>query len=211
MHMRILSSPGKSSPFAPSRTARALFCAAAALTALFAAPATSQAAFHLWNITEVYTNSSGTLQFIELKDPAGFQQFVGSQQISVTNTGNTITHSFTLPPATLPGNSLNHSLLFGTAGLAAAGGPVPDYILPDNFLFAAGGSISFFGANGGGYTALPTDGTLSRTWNGGNAVNTPTNYLGQTGTVVVPEPATFGLFSTFGAALAVFGGRRNRR
>src|SRR5882762_7539822 len=118
-----------------------------------------QAAFHLWSLREVYTDSSGSLQFIELVDNFGGEQFVGGQQIQVSNLGGTITHSFTFP-SNLPSESLNHAFLLGTAGLQAAGGPAPDFIVPANFLFAAGGSISFFNASGS-YTALPTDGVNS--------------------------------------------------
>jgi hypothetical protein len=157
------------------------------------APIPARAAFHLWNIDEVYTNSSGTLQFIELTDSSGGQNFVNGQQIQVSNTGNTLTNTFTIPGSSLPGNTFNHSLLLGTAGIQAAGGPAPDYIIPNGFLFAAGGTISFWGSNGGAYTALPTDGLLSRTWNGGNATNTPTNFAGASGTVVTPEPASLAI------------------
>jgi hypothetical protein len=83
-------------------------------------------------------------------------------------------------------------LLFGTSGIQAAGGPQPDYIIPNGFLFQSGGSISFFGANSGPYTALPTNGLLSRDWTSGtDLLNSPTNYAGQSGVVTpVPEPST---------------------
>lgn len=165
---------------------------------LVALPA--QAAFHLWGINEVYTNSSGSLQFIELTDTFGGQPFTAGQQIQVSNVGNTLTNTFTVPSNT-PNDTFNHSLLFGTAGLQAAGGPAPDFIIPNGFLFSAGGSISFFGFNSGAYTALPTDGSLSRTWSGGNAVNSPKNFAGQTGVVVVPEPVTLSLIAGSGIYL----------
>jgi hypothetical protein len=146
----------------------------------------AQAAFHLWSLQEIYSDSSGNLQFIELVDHSGGQNFVGGTTLSVANIGNTITHNFTFP-SNLPTDSFNHTMLLGTAGLAAAGGPTPDYIIPNNFLFTAGGAISFFQASGS-YTALPTDGSLARVWGDGNAVNSPQNFAGQMGVVVVPEP-----------------------
>lgn len=168
------------------------------------------AAFHLWAITEVYSNNSGTLQFIELRDTFGGQGFVNNQQVRVSNIGNTQTNTFTITTGTLPGSTLNHSLLFGTAGVQAAGGPAPDYIIPDNFLFTTGGTINFFGLNSGPYTALPIDGILSRTWTGGDAVNTPTNFPGQTGFVNgVPEPSTL-LLSSCAAGLFGLYRRRSR-
>ena len=144
------------------------------LVAAFAAPAFSpraQAAFHLWNLNEIYSNSSGSLQFIELSC-----------------------------------STANKKYLIGTAGIQAAGAPAPDVIVPNGFLFAAGGFISFFGANSGAYTAIPTNGSLSRTWTGGDAVNSPTNYAGQSGLIVIPEPATLGLAT--GAVVCLLRRRR---
>jgi hypothetical protein len=183
----------------------AVFCA----STVFAPSA--RAAFHLWNITEVYTNSSGTLQFIELRDSSGGQNSVNSHQIQVTNLSSTQTNTFVIPGNSLPGSTLGHALLFGTAGIQAAGGPAPDYPIPNGFLFSAGGTISFFGQNGGPYTQLPTDGLLSRTWNGGDALNTPENFAGQTGTVNgVPEPSTL-ILTSLGAVLCGMVRRRSLR
>jgi hypothetical protein len=154
----------------------------------------ARAAFHQWNLNELYTNSTGTLQFIEMQTSVDFQDSTNGQHITVTNgTSNTFNLMSNLPSST----TSNHFLLFGTAGIHAAGGPIPDFIIPNNFLFINGGTISFFGAGGSyapmAYSALPTDGTMSRIWGGNsnNAVNSPTNFAGQTGVVVVPEPTTF--------------------
>lgn len=150
------------------------------------APVTVRAAFHLWNIREVYTDASGTLQYIEFFTSASSQQFVAGQSISVTPTGGGAPHVFTIP-SNLPGDTTSHAFLIGTAAADAAGAPTPDYIIPTNFLFSGGGTISFWGANSGPYTALPTDGVMSRTWGDGNANNTPQNFAGQIGFVVPPS------------------------
>ena len=156
---------------------------------MIATPA--RAAFHLWNLQELYSNSSGTLQFIELFTTSNTQtNFSVVRSITVSNVGATLTNTFNLPTGTLAPTA-NKSLLFGTAGLQAAGGPAPNYIIPNGFLFPAGGSITFFGANSGAYAALPTNGTASRIWAGGNnTINSPTNFAGQTGVVVIPEPTS---------------------
>jgi hypothetical protein len=186
------------------RTNRAhlAFITGACCATFIAAPV--QAAFHTWRIREIYTDASGTRQFIELFCPDSGQTFVNGQQITVSSGGST--HTFTLDHG-LPGgaDSFNHALLFSTSGAQAAGAPAPNYILNDNFLFAGGGTISFFGANSGSYTALPTDGVLSRTWGDGNAVNSPQNFAGAVGLVVVPEPATCALFAlgALGVGLAL--------
>lgn len=181
-----------------------LIACAVCLATVSATPA--KAAFHFWNLNEIYTNSSGTLQFIEFSTTFGGQQFVTGQQITIHNIGDTIQNTFTIP-SNLPSDSTNKKFLLGTAGLAAAGGPTPDYIIPSNFLFSAGGSITFFGANPGSYSALPTDGFLSRTWGGGNALNSPTNFAGQSSPV--PEPTT--MILTPLAAGAMYLVKRRRR
>lgn len=176
-----------------------------AIAAISLASSPARAAFHLWNVTEVYSNSSGSLQFIELSDTSGGQNFVGGQSINIVSGDGNTTHHFSLPAGSLSGSTLNHHLLFGTAGIQAAGAPKPDYIIPDGFLFTDGGTLSFFGANGGGYAALPIDGTLSRNWNDGTSVNSPQNFAGAVGQIVVPEPATAGVLAacTTGAFLGL--------
>src|SRR5262245_15899084 len=125
---------------------RRLICAAAVVaTTAIATP--SQAAFHLWTLSEAYSNASGTLQFLELSDPTfGGQQVVQGTTLSVTNAAMTMTHNF-LFPNNLPGDSLNHTFILGTAGIQAAGGPAPDFIIPNGFLFQGGGDISYFNAS----------------------------------------------------------------
>jgi hypothetical protein len=170
--------------------------------AIAMAPSPAQAAFHLWNIRELYSDSSGNLQFIELFDTSGFQNFVGGQQVSVTSGGST--HVFTIPGGSLPGNTLNHALLIGTSGIQGAGGPMPDYIMPSGFLFTGGASITFFGANSGPYSALPTDGAHSRVFGTlTDALDSPQNFAGQIGAINVPEPSTVGLLALGGAGILV--------
>lgn len=154
-----------------------------------------QAAQHFWNLKEIYSNSSGTLQFIEMFTSSGGQNDFTAAQFTVNVTGAGPMHTFNVPQVNLVGDTTNKHLLFGTSGLQAAGGPAPDYIIPDNFLYTGGGSITFFGANSGAYTALPLDGLMSRIWGGGNNVtNSPTNFGMQTGVVNgVPEPTTMAL------------------
>jgi hypothetical protein len=187
------------SMFSRARCESLLAVTAAAMLLSTAAPV--HAAFHLWTISEVYSDASGSLQFIELVDNNGSQQFVGGQTFNLSNSGNTITHSYTFPNS-FGVDSFGHHMLLGTAGIQAAGGPTPDFIIPNNFIFTAGGNISFYNASGA-YPGLPTDGNLSYTWGGGTAANTPENFAGQTGHVTVPEPASASLLLAGIGALTV--------
>ncbi len=158
-----------------SRNVLAVVCATILCSAMI-----SRAAFHLWNIREVYTDSSGSKQFIEFFTTSGSEQFVGGRQISVGN--GVTTNTFTIP-SNLPGSTANKAFLIGTASITNFGSPAPDYVIPDNFIFTNGGTITFFGANSGAYTNLATDGILSRTWNAGNATNSPQNFAGTVGMI----------------------------
>src|SRR5205085_1519295 len=116
------------------------------LTLLAATPA--RAAFHLWTIREVYTDASGTNQFIELFCVTAGQVFVGGQSLTVSSggTNHTVTLSTNVP------DTASRAILIGTVGITNFGAPPPNYIISNSFIFPGGGSISFFGANSGAYT-----------------------------------------------------------
>ena len=160
----------------------------------------ARAANHLWDISEIFSNSSGTVQFIELHDDFSFEGFFNGLQLLSSNSAATQTNTFTFP-ADLPDpiNTSNKYVLIATAGFTAAPGSVtPDYILtmPSNFLFTGGGSITYTGSfDSISYASMPTDGTMSLTRNltthvVTTAVNSPTNFTGASGSV--PEPAVGG-------------------
>ena len=192
------------------RFTRGLLSAASFVLALLIMSAPVQGAFHLWQIREIYTDASGTLQFIELFTSDFGQEFVGGQQVVSRNTGNTLQNTFTIP-SNLPSGTANHSFLLGTAGIDPSGGPAPDFVIPNNFLFASGGTITFFGTPSSvTYAALPTDGLLSRSIpSGANSLNSPLNFAGQGGSVV-PEPTTFALFALSGLGVFWMLRRRSR-
>jgi hypothetical protein len=58
---------------------------------------------------------------------------------------------------------------------------------------------------------LPTDGALSQTVGGGTAVNSPQNFAGQTGRVVVaPEPSAIALLGAAAACGFMWSARRRK-
>src|SRR6266404_9104653 len=163
----------------------------ASLFGIILAATSAQAAFHLWQITQLYSDPTGTVQFIELTNG----NFDGENLLM----GHTITsnsHSYTFPN-NLPFNTANHHCLIATPGyVAISGAPTPDYVLPsNNFFSVSSDTINYAGVNMLGFTAgqLPTDGvnSLNRAYNSMIlfiAENSPTNFAGDTGSVSPPPP-----------------------
>lgn len=139
--------------------------------------------FHVFHINEVYSNTDGTVQFIEFVGDAPGQDLWAGHSINSSNGTSTNTYNITtnLPSADTSGKSV----LVATQGFADLGIVTPDYIIPNGFLFATNGSINFPGMFGGtlSWPQLPTDGTSSLNRDGSTGTNSPTNYAGNTGTV----------------------------
>jgi serralysin len=199
------------------------FAVAVALAALAPRPA---AAFgHLWEFTELYSNSDGCVQFIEMFSDTTQENTLSIMFIRSTNGAQDFHFG-----SNLAGNTLNRHILIATAAFAAQPGAVtPDYIMPDGFLRPGGDTLTLWNegqAQGGPYPGLPELSWDTYTYAAGLlplngtssihrdhdlitlATNDPTNYAGQSGSVTpVPEPATaFGL----GAGLAVLAAGRRR-
>ena len=118
--------------------------------------------FHLWKITEVYSNADGSVQFIELRVNVSGENFIANHVISFTPTGGSAVN-YTIP-TNLVGNTSNKSLLLATSGFSSLpGGVTPDFIIPSGFLSAGGGTLNVFGVDSitFGTGVLPTDGVNS--------------------------------------------------
>lgn len=144
-------------------------------------PTNAYAVFHFWEINEIYSNSDGTFQFIELFTSFDGQQFVGGHDIDATSDGNTNTFTFGNNSQT---PTSGHNLLLATSAIAATPGfPTPDYTIQSNFFEPTANSttINFIGAdsvtiNGG----IPIDGINSVDDSGTELTASPTNYDGAT-------------------------------
>jgi|CXWL01.1.fsa_nt_gi hypothetical protein len=151
---------------------------------------------HSWRVNELYSNATGTIQFIELKECCGLSQeiFVVAEEV----TSNTSTFMF---PGNLIGPTSNKTLLLATDGFAALpGAPARDYAISANFFSINGDTIRYnpqgnydtFSFDSG---VLPTDGVNSiqitnfNTHTFVTGPNTPTNYAGQTGSISGNIPA----------------------
>jgi hypothetical protein len=160
---------------------------------------TANATFHLNQITQLYSNKDGTVQFIELRSNAGGQQFLAGH--TITSSQGTASHSFAFP-SNLPGDTATttsggyyggtsttyKSFVIGTQGFAALNVVTPDFIVPNGFLFTANGNLNYGeGADTLSYASLPNDGKLALNRNGTMSVNSPTNFAGAAATVSIAD------------------------
>lgn len=145
------------------------------------------ASFHLWTMNELYSNTDGSVQYLEMTALAGGQQNLLGHVLLTKLNGVNQAYGF---PTNLPGNSAGKKMLIATQGFAALNIVTPDYVVPNNFFARPGGIVDF--ANGADiwqHGALPTDGNLSLNRDGSTAINSPTNFAGQTGRIVAAAPA----------------------
>jgi hypothetical protein len=144
----------------------------------------AQAFFHLWRFTEVFSSADGDVQFIELAVTNNGENFAQGATITSTSTGRVFTF-----PENLAGNTANKRLLIATSGFGALAGAVtPDYTLPStDFFNPAGDTLRLFAGStidSRTFTSVPTDGVMSRHYpSNALAANSPTNYLGNSGSV----------------------------
>jgi serralysin len=161
---------------------------------LLLAPLSASARFHLWQITEIYSNANGSVQFVEAEvvNPIDNEDLTAGKILSSSSTQYNI-------PSNLPTTTTTHYLLFATPAFASQAGctnVTPDFTLAGpNFMSTLGADlINFANVNSFSYTGgeLPTNGTssLNEPFNSNvrtTAVNSPTNYAGQT--CQLPEPS----------------------
>jgi serralysin len=182
-----------------NRLGRLICSLLASLVALCATQTPATAAFHLWQIQEVFTNANGTVQFIEMRDTSPGETSTSGFKLSANSSGSIQTFTLTNLTKPTPG-----SLLFATSGFGSLpGGVTPDFTIPSSFFNPNAASIGIsFDGSGDSITfpgsSLPHDGlhSLSDTNIYGvpnlvSGTNSPTNLSGSSGSVVVPEPMAF--------------------
>ena len=168
------------------------------------------AGHHSWDFTELFSNATGQVQFIEMSCPANGE--AGLAGWSVTNGTNTLVFA-----TNLPGPTANTWILIATAGFGSLpGGVTPDYIIPADFFSTGGGTLTYAGgADVWAYGAVPTNGVLSLQRNGSTAANTPKNFAGAEGSVnaaaSAPMIGSWGLVLLLGSFLLIASGVLRRR
>jgi hypothetical protein len=163
------------------------------LLALHAGPA--RAGTHTWDVSEVFSNADGTIQFVELKEAEGgdTEGGVGNGSIS-SNTKN-----FAWANGAVA-NTANKYYLVATPGFAILpGAPTPNAIIAPGsvpFFNPSGDSVSFGPYDTCTFGPIPTNGTLSYDClTDTSGVNSPTNFAGATG--IVTAGITLGHVDTF--------------
>ncbi len=147
------------------------------------------AGIHTWDVSEVFSNADGTIQFVELKEAAGGPSETGVSNSTITS--NAKSFSWTVVGgATQVGNTANRFYLIATPGFAALpGAPTPDAIITADklpfFFNPAGDSVDFSTWDTCTFSVpIPTDGVGSLDCgvgpapNSPQATNSPTNYAG---------------------------------
>ena len=152
----------------------------------------AHATYHLFRITQLYSNADGSVQYIMLTATAGGQEFISGKNIKSTQ--GSVTHTYTFA-TDLPGDTAMETgdgygyygggmtsyrtFLIATEGFAALGVVTPDYVVPNGFFFTGNGSVNYAdSADLISYSSLPTDGVTAMNRGGSTAVNTPMNFNG---------------------------------
>ena len=154
------------------------------------ASATANATYHLFQITQVFSNADGSVQYVVIGAYSGAQQFIAGR--TLTSAQGATKRSFTFP-ANLPGDTAQggdgyygtgvsyRSMLIGTQSFAALNLLKPDYVVPDGFLFVANGVLDYAGsADVFTYASLPTTDGLALYRGGNRTVGSPLNFAGDT-------------------------------
>jgi hypothetical protein len=164
---------------------------------LCAASLGAHATFHLWRVTQLFSNADGSVQFIELVAYGTQEQHLTGHTVSSSQGSTTHTYTF---KTDLPGDTGTisgggyygdtsttfKSMLIATEGFAALHIVTPDYVVPNGFLFTGGGTLNYGeGADTFTYPALPTDGKTAWNRDGSTGTNAAVNFAGDFGNVTV--------------------------
>ena len=164
------------------------------LLVLFNLSSVSFANFHLWDLSEVYSDESGDVLYIELFCAVNGQEVLFNHGLNATSDGNQVSFTF---PSNSGTPTQNKFLLIATSNFASIPGAVtPDFILPDQFFDRTADSIEFdFGPGQDVITVAGTDiafdGISSLNLLPATPVhitNTPTNFAGDAGQIfIIPD------------------------
>ena len=129
-----------------------------------------------WQIREVFSNSDGRVQFIELYSPAFNQNALSTLTIRVNE-------QVIQPTIDTIGDTRNKHFLLATASFESeTNGIVPDFILPERTIPTSGViTIQIGTRTTRTFTNLPLDGIFSVNAASEQFLNSPTNFAGEVG------------------------------
>ena len=158
------------------------------LWALMFSTSGAHAAFHLFQIEQLFSNADGSVQFVVLHEFSGSngENFWGGHQLMSSSAG--ANKMFTFPSNLPSGATANKRVLVATQGFAALAIVTPDFVVPNGFLPTGGGTLNYSGVDSVNFGPLPTDGVTAINRNGMMIPNLATNFAGQTGSVTAAAP-----------------------
>ncbi|HET7032883.1 MAG TPA: hypothetical protein VFJ48_07135, partial [Casimicrobiaceae bacterium] len=166
---------------------------ASSLFALMLAAPAAFAAFHLFQVEQLFSNADGTVQFVVLHEFTGSngENLWGGNALVSMHAGSP-NNSFTFPNNLPSSATAGKRVLVATQGFAALGIVTPDYTVSNGFLPTNGGTVSYAGVDSVTFPSLPTDGVTAINRSGQPIPNVATNFAGQTGSVTAAAapPAT---------------------
>jgi len=121
----------------------------------------AEATFHLWQISQVYSSSSGTVQYVDFVLPFTFddESFLTGHQLSAGLNSNSMLFGSNLPSVPVTGQHF----LVATPGFAAIAGVTPDYTFPvAPFFNRNGDTLNYAFIDSFTFPALPLDGVNAR-------------------------------------------------
>jgi hypothetical protein len=170
----------------------------ASITALLlVAAGTALAAYHTFQVQQIFSNADGSVQFVVMYEFAGMDGENLWMANKLTSTRNGAQQAFTfnknLPGGTMgyygmPSPTAYKHVLIATQGFAALNLVTPDFVVPNGFLPSNGGTLDYAGVDSVTFASLPTDGVTAIDRNGNMVHNLAINFAGQSASVSVAGP-----------------------
>lgn len=192
-----------------------IWTAVSAASLVLAMSAPAHAAHHLWRIHQLYSNASGSVQFVELETTSTGGTGETGLSGQTLNFGSNVVDFTTLSPAGGTNGPTQWLLIATPAFAGLKGGVTPDFTFtaPGPFFSTGGGTITYGSPTVDTWTygTVPTDGVNALTRDPNSeavtvAVNAPTNLDGVAGqlalaTATTPALPTWAIAFTVGALL----------
>ena len=125
-------------------------CAVILSLALLCVAAPSRALFHVSVIDEFMTSYNGdpTVQFIEIRTLASFQNFVTNSVLTAFDSNGNHTADILVVPSNVKDHGAGTRWLVGTTAFQTASGITPDFMMPTGILPSGGGMLCYGGGGG---------------------------------------------------------------